>query len=404
MELNNDLIVELQRLSESASTLNESSIQNILQGLQKCESKLLDTLKTKCSAADTINEKETNKQASADQDIIVLTPKVLDLVCLSGFSTVQECGRLLLLVSRSMLHCFGENHAWEVLCSQQWRNTFSIPESIIKQRGYKWIFRQLSGEKFQWPISEPSLTFETITLLISIRDSDDKEVVSVALKKEQLKKFLTKGELNITLGDDKVSVGKFPISEDGELDSVVQQVSKWTASILLFRTDKAECAHVHHTQSCCWGEYDYMDDPNIEDEYQEEKVTMEKVGWSNTVTTVPRPKVDPKIPPVEVDMGYLEFASTGLGMTRRGMVLEDRIRTCSADDPYVCIKMEPTLICHTQDYCESSKSVDLVSTELRLDIWKQYASGAAELYHSGNETKKHGVTLLHLLDALQDWR
>ncbi|KAL3932742.1 MAG: hypothetical protein SGBAC_010709 [Bacillariaceae sp.] len=401
----NYLNVELQRLGENASALNESAIQNILQALQKCQLKLLDALKGKLSAGP--NDQAVTTPVAFNNDNNNIPSKVLDLVCLSEYLTVQECGRLLLLVSRSMLHFFGENHAWEVLCSQQWRNTFSIPEIIVKERGYKWIFRQLSGEQFQWPIPEPTLTFQEITLLISIRNSDDNEVVSIALKKEQLKKFLTKGELNIT-HEDKVSVGKFPVNEDGELDSdwAVQRVAKWKASIVLFRTDKAESARVHHTESCCWGEYDYMDDPNVEEEYQEEKVTMEKVGWSNTVETVPRRQtVDPKIPPDEVDMGYLEFASSRLDMTRRGLKLEDRIRrACSVDDPYVCIKMEPTLICHTQDYCESSKSIDLASTELRLDIWKQYASGAAELYHSDNEAKKHGVTLLHLLDTLQDWQ
>ncbi|CAJ1964857.1 unnamed protein product [Cylindrotheca closterium] len=402
MELNN-LNVELQRLGENTSALDEGTIQNIVQALQKCESTLLDTLKTKRLAE--TEDQVGIKQASGKDTAIIIPSKVLDSVCLSRFLTVQECGRVLLLVSKSMLHCYGENHAWEVLCSQQWRNTFSIPDSIVIQRGYNWIFRQLSGpHSFAWPISEPSLTFETSTLLVSIQNSDENEVVSVALQNQQLKKFLTKGELNITL-DDKVTVGKFPISDDGELDFVVQRVANWKASLVLFRTDKAECAHIHHTQSCCWGEYDYMDDPNIEDEYQEEKVTMEKVGFSNTVTTVPRPKVDTKLPPLEVDMGYLEFSSsTGLNMTRRGTILEDRIRACSVDDPYVCIKIEPTLICHTQDYCESSKSIDLTSTELRLDIWKQYASGAAELYHSANESKKHGVTLLHLLDAMQDWQ
>lgn len=69
---------------------------------------------------------------------------------------------------------------------------------------------------------------------------------------------------------------------------------------------------------CFWGEYDHLDDPNIEDEFPEgERVTVEKVGRSNAVTTVPRPEVDPKVPPSEVDMGYLEFSSTyGLCMTR----------------------------------------------------------------------------------------
>lgn len=401
----NQLSVELQRLCDNASSMDESTIRKTIQALQKCESSLLDTLNTKQRFDDTNNYVMDTTDASSSTYIPMLPPKVLDLLCLSELLTVKECGRLLLLVSKAILQSFGENHAWEVLCSRKWKNTISVPQAIVKRRGYRWLFHQLSGDDFlPYPIPEPSLTFETITLLVSIRNADGNEVVSVALQKEQLKKFLTKGELNVSLLDNKVTIGTFPISEDGELDSVEQQVSKWSASIVLFRTDKAKCVQVHASRYCRYGEYDYMDDPDIENEYQEEKVTMEKIGWNNTVTTVPRPKVDAKLPPEEVDMGYLEFIiHYKFEMTRTGILLEDRIRDVNMEDRYIHTKMEPTLICHTQDYCESSKSVDLVSTELRLDIWIQYDSGAAELYNSDNEAKKHGVTMLHLLNELNDW-
>jgi len=227
----NQLSVELQRLCDNASSMDESTIRKTIQALQKCESSLLDTLNTKQRFDDTNNYVMDTTEPSST-DIPMLPPKVLDLLCLSELLTVKECGRLLLLASKAILQSFGENHAWEVLCSRKWKNTISVPQAIIERRGYRWLFHQLSGDDFlPYPIPEPSLTFETITLLVSIRNADGNEVVSVALQKEQLKKFLTKGELNVSLLDNKVTIGTFPISEDGELDSVEQQVSKWSASI-----------------------------------------------------------------------------------------------------------------------------------------------------------------------------
>eukprot|EP00980_Cylindrotheca_fusiformis_P012345 scaffold3031_cov102-Cylindrotheca_fusiformis.AAC.5 len=306
-----------------------------------------------------------------------------------------------------MLQHYGHQHAWEIICRQKWQNVAHVPKTICDRKGYEWVFRQLSvGQQSYDLISSfkpPTLSLKMLTLLISVRNAAMAEVVSIALRDDPLRQFLENGELNVSLKE-TVELGKFPVSEDGALDFVAPRISKWTATMHLLRSDRAQCVCLHKTVACSWGEYDYLDDPNIEEERQEYKDKEVKVGSNNTLSTVTRPKVESKIPPMEVDMGYMEFTTDGLELSRRGKHLEDRIRDRTTTmDAYDCLKFEPTLICHTRDYCESSNSVELVSNELRLDLWKRYCSGAAELYHSHNEENKHGVTLVHLLDNLLDW-
>jgi hypothetical protein len=383
--------IDFQDMCEIAPTMDQDTLEKALQELQRYQAVLSNVLE----------EKRKVRQETTCHEMSI-PGGVLEQVCVSDFLTVQECGRLLLLVSRSMLRDYGRQHAWEILCCRKWKNVAHIPKSISEQRGYEWIFRQLSISHYDMPLKPPSLSFETLTLMISIRNAAMKEVVSIALTGHPLKKFLKNGELNVSLKD-KVALGKYPISEDGNVYFVAPRISMWTATMHLLRNDRAQCVCVHKTVSCCWGEYDYIEDPNIEQELAENKDKQEKVGWNNTVTTVARPNAESKIPPVEVDMGYMEFTTNGLELSRRGKVLEDRIRIHITGDTFECIKFEPTLICHSQDYCKPSNSVELVSHELRLDAWKRYHSGAAELYQSSNESLKHGVTLLHLLDHLFEW-
>lgn len=395
---------DFEELCKQAPAMSQDALEKALHDLEQCRTVFSKELEEKGRAKQ--DEAAIGHHGTSIQ--MPIPGEVLDQVCVSDFLTTGDCGRLLLLVSKSMLQTYGKHHAWEVLCGRKWKNIAHVPKPIILQRGYEWIFRQLTNSSHSHDssaIRPPSLSYDTLTLLISIRNgATRKEVVSIALACEPLKTFLENGELNVSLKD-KVSLGKYPLAEDGNLDFVAPRISKWTATLHLLRSDRAQCVCLHKTDSCSWGEYDYLEDPNIEEELQESKEKELKVGWNNTVTTIARPKVDSKIPSLEVDMGYLEFAtSNGLELSRNGKYLEDRIRMQNTTgDTYECIKIEPTLICHTQDYCELSNSVDLISNELRLDAWKRYQSGAAELYQSNNESKKHGVTLLHLLSTLIDW-
>jgi hypothetical protein len=220
--------------------------------------------------------------------------------------------------------------------------------------------------------------------------------------------FLQNGELNGALKD-PVPLGFFPVTDDGiigfDLDSFCSDFCHWKATMHLLRSDQLQCACVHKTSQASWGEYDYCVDPNV----QVADETTAKPLKVDLSALLPGGKAIGEVTPpiVEVDMGYLEFSTCGDGLelTVMGKSFEERIRENESypDDKFQAVKIEPTLLCFTKDFQDSLNSVELVFSELRLDVWKSHRSGATVLFHSGSECKKHGVTLLHILDHLASW-
>ena len=92
-----------------------------------------------------------------------------------------------------------------------------------------------------------------------------------------------------------------------------------------------------------------------------------------------------------------------------GSALASLIREYEASDNidplrrFQCIKVEPSLLCTSQGFLKNASSVKLVFNELRIEIWKCYQFGAANIFESNSEAKRHGVTFLHLLDHLVGW-
>ena len=419
-----------QQLTQVVDEMDVECLEGALKELQECQRIVRDELSRRINKIhqDSLKEHQHHVEASSSPPTSSVIPiKVLDQICLSNFLTIKETGRLLLLVSKSLLWSYGIDSVWEILCCRKFKHIAQIiPRSMVEKKGYEWIFRRLSNDskeviddqdsKSAPIITDPSLSYDNLQLLISIRGgNEEEEIVSLGLRDGPLKKFLDEGELNVSLKD-TIHVGKFPLSDDGTIEFATPKISKWKATMHLLRSDRSQIASIHRTLLCTWGEYDYLDDPSIGQEKDDERFNLQTVDWNNMVSTVPISAGEVrKDVPEDVDMGYLEFSARHkLEFTYRGRTLEEHIRewdaahhTATNNDIFESIKIEPSLICNTVNndkyWMSSSNSVELVSKELRLDAWKLYKSGAASLFHSGNESKKHGVTLFHLLDELVEW-
>ena len=223
-----------------------------------------------------------------------------------------------------------------------------------------------------------------------------------------------RGELNVSLPN-PVPLGSYKVLDDGIIDFNVfcTEFINWSATLHLIRLDTNECCCLHHSSECGWGEYDYCEDPNYQPEEPSKPLAIDLPGAidlssSNSGIQTKEP------PPVEIDMGYLSFSSDeGMDFTTMGEAYQDRIRknenrSCTNNnetaDAFQSIRFEPTLLCFMKGFQPSMKSVGLCFSELRLDIWKRYTSGAAGIFDSKKESERHGVTLLHLLDQLKDWQ
>jgi hypothetical protein len=410
--------VALQAMKSSALMMSD---QFVVVGIDDQDHHPSSHTHNHCTTTEKKTTHRTTKTSphQSDLDIDIDIPvEVLHQVCQSEFLTAEEVGRLLLLVSKSFIYGLGKERTWEIICCKNWRSTVDIPRSIIDQRGYEWLFRQRSKgiiniddgnhQSVKRIIAPPILSPETLTLLISIRNAKNKEVVSLTLKDDELRMFLQNGELNVAL-QDPVPLGLFPVTEDGiigfDLDTFCSDFCQWKATMHFIRSDQLQCACVHETSQCSWGEYDYCVDPTVP-VAEETTAKPLKVDISNLVPSG-KEIGEVKPPIVEVDMGYLEFSTCGNGLelTVMGNSFEERIREheSNPEDTFQAVKIEPTLLCFTEDFQDSLNAVELVFSELRLDVWKSYRSGAAVLFHSGSESKKHGITLLHILDHLASW-
>lgn len=346
--------------------------------------------------------------------------EVIHQVCSSRYLTVQEEGRLLLLVSKSLYGSLGMDLVWKLLCCRQWQNTSMIPSHVIDRRGYQWLFRQ-RAKSIKEPdralarprpcIGPPLLSTKNLVMLISVFNASRQEIVSMSLEGMDLESFLLTGEMNICLLD-PIKLGFHSINKQNgviDFDMFCSDFIDWRATVHILRTDRCQFAIVHETRESSWGEYDYCEDSCASTNVPTTKMALPLSSRDLSEEATNRAKSAAKLPPVEVDMGYLEFSTGthGLDLSVVGEAYLERIRQeeTYVDDRLETIKLEPTLLCFTRDFDDNKQSVELALSELRLDFWKTYRSGSAMLFNSHFESEKrsHGVTLLHLLDELNGW-
>jgi hypothetical protein len=106
----------------------------------------------------------------AKRDRIILE-QVIRKVIESKYLECEELGRLLLLTCQSLESGLGERYVWGNLCRARWSCTAAIPRSLAKERGYKWLFQALSGNRCAYEGAVQAMEIETkdVILVLSIR-------------------------------------------------------------------------------------------------------------------------------------------------------------------------------------------------------------------------------------------
>lgn len=110
----------------------------------------------------------------AKRDRIILE-QVIRKVIESKYLECEELGRLLLLTCKSLESGLGERYVWGNLCRARWSCATSIPRSLAKERGYKWLFQALSGNRSACEGEEGQaieVEAKDIVLVLSIRKLD----------------------------------------------------------------------------------------------------------------------------------------------------------------------------------------------------------------------------------------
>ena len=81
--------------------------------------------------------------------------EVLRQLTQSGFLSTADLAKTLLLTCKGYGIDLGRDYVYEYLCKSRWRNITKLPPSLIADRGYFWLFRNLSRGLHESP-GEPS--------------------------------------------------------------------------------------------------------------------------------------------------------------------------------------------------------------------------------------------------------
>ena len=83
--------------------------------------------------------------------------EVLRQLTRSGFLSTADLAKTLLLTCKGYRIDLGRDYVYEYLCKFRWRKITKLPPSLIADRGYFWLFRNLSRGLHESP-GEPSNT------------------------------------------------------------------------------------------------------------------------------------------------------------------------------------------------------------------------------------------------------
>ena len=336
----------------------------------------------------------TTREVASDLPIPL---EVLILTADSGFLNNQEIGRLLLLSSRTIKDQVGSSFTWNCLCGSKFplllQSQALRPRTIFSA---EWIFREFSTVLAQrdstsvpWPpLSPPKLHIEDLIIVMQWYNSktDSNPHTTLEWTSEQTMEFLQDGQVTIPIPNDDPTVA-------------TSHQTPWTVNIkkLQYVYVKVHCVRKDTRQCCCiheTGEYTWDVAPHTRAIHRALSVGHLFLG--------------PKVPILLENSG--KDLETRLARADRDPGGFELLVIAKASQRWPSNKDSPT----TQTSCleipaSSSSTVSESSNdfwqvkEVTFQWWANY-SDQIFVYESLGQSRKHGVTMLHILDELEGWK
>ena len=389
-------LLQVDFFAECASTLADSELDLLIERLGSLKSdmealKLVRTKQNKLKEGTNLIRQDTFVALPkitpnlacppllASQPSPSIPSEVLRQILRRDFLTYQELGRLLLFVSKIILVDIEEEEIWSNLCRRRWRNSKHMPSSVVQQRGFKWLFSQLTlglpiRKDHDWSSLPPSpkITSENMFFLITIRPKDgDEEVISIALQQAPLDQLLSTGKTHVEL-ETPYRIGEFDMAEyDLPGDFLDENMfNTWTASVHCLRLDENRCCCLHDTR---------------------DRFLDENCGGA----------------PSKDQISNLRFCTDVMELRNQwDGSIGNRIREDnSKDELFGGYKLELDLLCFkrtTKEALDEAK-VLLQFTHLKLQFWRRYYGRHGNPFHREWGKPKNGILLNHILDELYGW-
>jgi hypothetical protein len=327
----------------------------------------------------------------------------------SGFLSTADLAKTLLLTCKCYEIDLGREYVYEYLCRSRWRNITKLPTSLIADRGYYWLFRNMALRIYKASldieepatipppafsslghpstIPPPAFDYDDMLFSVSIRDGSGKEIVSEVLCGDQLDTMKRGGYASAIL-EQPIIIGTYPEASNYTYARYAQRDMKcdnWSVTVHLFRLDQNKCCCVHESGSCEWK-------TSEEDLYDERLVLL--VAWVNSSAQ----------------------QSVTLELDERGKLLERRIQEVDRHyrtrwvQPFQGISFGVDLECYVQAQVPphpdgpSEQSVVLELGKVELIVMQQVdnTDGDRDRFNDARAVH-HGVTLPHLLEHLKIW-
>ena len=369
----------ITRFEEMSSILKQAKRQRKFKRKDYADSLLMEQQSLEQQSLN-LNSKTLGNRAG-------MPTEVLRQLTQSGYLSTADLAKTLLLTCKCYVIDLGREYVYEHLCKSQWRNITKLPPSLLADRGYYWLFRNLSrgtceSREEVSPIPPPAFDYDAMLFSVSIRDERGKEIVSEILCGEQLETLKEDGSGGIVL-ERPIKIGTIPLAsveayaEHGDRD---EECRNWSVRVHLFRLDENKCCCVHESNSCDWVE----------------NLSHPLVGFVMSIASSPNLKLDEGGKLLEGRIQ--EFDRFSLPVER-----EER-------DRFQGIKFGVNLYCcgreqeHLQDD-PSARTIALVFGEVRLEAHRVVdwtTDQLPELFINANEYH-HSVALPHLLEHLKGW-
>jgi hypothetical protein len=377
-----DLLRDFSTANYRTLELVEDHLKDLLQSLEivkDCKRRSLHTDKEKIEEIIPSNKPcclSPVLRTDTDTGFVRILPQpmptqVLRQLAMSDFLTAGDLGRLLLQSSKTFSQDLSEEFVYFQLCRSRWKNCTSIP-SVIKERGYPWLYRKLSQgleipKERDWPtLPEPSLSPHNLALLVNVHDGSQ-EMLSETLLGDSLRELFRNGKCLIPLTRPKV-IGDFPCTDDKcILPQTADDLEEWTATMHAVRLDTHQCCCVHESSYVCF--------------------SQSKGDWG------------------QERICNLHFSPdlNGLELNDEGKQLEARIREIDRlqdRHPHEGIYFEATVLTSKLTCPTDPTKVRLVFDRLKVEICTTYEI-MEDVYDSEAESRIHGVSALHLVEQLR---
>jgi hypothetical protein len=367
----------LQVVLQEAATAEEATIDTLISRFEDITSILKEAkrqrqVKRKYCENDGILDE--HQPSSLDRDSKTLgnrariPTEVLRQLTQSGFLSTADLAKTLLLTCKCYEIDLGREYVYEYLCRFRWRNIAKLPPSLIADRGYYWLFRNLSRPICTSSVEEPSMLpppafdYDEMLFSVSIRDGSGKEIISEVLCGDQLDTLKQDGTASVIL-EQPIITGT---------PGCARACDNWSVMVHLFRLDQNKCCCVHSSGS--W-------DSQVPGLLTGMNITAEDVA------------------------GFVRFyvhqSDTALELDERGKLLERRIQELDKRGAqFLGIEFFVKLNCCVQErappYPDDLGEVHLVAHRVNPE-WDD-----SDCFVEA-QVQQHGVTLPHLLEHLKGW-